>query len=139
LLAVALHYLITLAAREEALASARIDKRALGPCVPGFFFFFKYVKWLTAPRAANSCRWKASNDRLSSSSKGRVRENFLINQQMSTFTSEIRIESAESARVPIGEVDSADRRGQIHRFFIIIEGLNWENPNFSPMMYETRE
>jgi hypothetical protein len=26
------------------------------------------------------------NERLSSSSKGRVRENFLINQQMSTFT-----------------------------------------------------
>jgi hypothetical protein len=42
------------------------------------------------------------NDRLSSSSKGRVRENFLINQQMSTFAHEIRIESVEAARVPSG-------------------------------------
>ena len=72
------------------------------------------------------------NDRLSSSSKGRVRENFLINQQMSTFTLEIRIESAESASVPrclsmtsIMLVDYID---------FLLEGLNWENPNFSPFM-----
>jgi hypothetical protein len=58
------------------------------------------------------------NNRLSSSSKGRVRENLLINQQMSTFTPEIRIESAESARVPRGPVDSAGRPGPSHRFFI---------------------
>ena len=68
------------------------------------------------------------NDRLSSSSKGRVRENFLINQQMSTFTLEIRIESAESARVPSGAVDSIDRRGQLHRFLTV--GLRKGNPGF---------
>jgi hypothetical protein len=39
LLVVALHYLITLAAPEEAWASARIDKRALEPSVPGVLFF----------------------------------------------------------------------------------------------------
>ena len=72
------------------------------------------------------------NDRLSSSSKSRVRENFLINQQMSTFTLEIRIESAESASVPRGEVDSAGRRGQIHRFFLL--GLKWENQDVIRMM-----
>jgi hypothetical protein len=61
------------------------------------------------------------NDRLSSSSKGIVRENFLINQQMSTFTPEIRIESAESARVPRGEViDSADQRGPSYRIDLSI-------------------
>jgi hypothetical protein len=42
------------------------------------------------------------NDRSSSSSKGRVRENFLINQQMSTLTFEIRIESAKSVSLPRG-------------------------------------
>jgi hypothetical protein len=70
------------------------------------------------------------NDRLSSSLKGRVRENFLINQQMFTFTHEIRIESAESARVPSGAVDSTDRRGPSHRFFI--RRIKLGNPNFLP-------
>jgi hypothetical protein len=72
------------------------------------------------------------NDRLSSSSKGRVRENFLIYQQMSTFTTEIRIESAESARVPSGAVDSAGRRGPSHRFFI--RRIKLGKPEFSPLM-----
>jgi hypothetical protein len=44
LLTVALHYLVPLAAPEEAWASARIDKRALGPrlgpYVPGLLFLF---------------------------------------------------------------------------------------------------
>jgi hypothetical protein len=39
LLTVALHYLVTLAALEEARASARIDKRALGPSVHALLFF----------------------------------------------------------------------------------------------------
>jgi hypothetical protein len=39
LLTVALHYVVPLAAPEEAWASARIDKRALGPYVPGLLFF----------------------------------------------------------------------------------------------------
>jgi hypothetical protein len=39
LLTVVLHYLVPLAAPEEAWASARIDKRALGPSVPGLLFF----------------------------------------------------------------------------------------------------
>jgi hypothetical protein len=43
---------------------------------------------------------EGNDRRLSSSSKGRVRENFLINQQMSTFTSEILIEPTESASLP---------------------------------------
>jgi hypothetical protein len=60
LLAVALHYLIIMAAPEEAWASARIDKRALGPSVHGMLFFLKHEKGLTAPCAANSCRLKAT-------------------------------------------------------------------------------
>jgi hypothetical protein len=40
LLTVALHYLVSLAALEKAWASARIDKRALGPSVLGLLFFF---------------------------------------------------------------------------------------------------
>jgi hypothetical protein len=57
------------------------------------------------------------NNRLSSSSKGRVRENLLINQQMSTFTLKIRIESAESASVPHVPVNCTARPDQLHRFF----------------------
>jgi hypothetical protein len=41
-----------------------------------------------------------ANQRLSSSSKGRVRENFIISQQTSTFAREIRIELAESTSMP---------------------------------------
>jgi hypothetical protein len=58
------------------------------------------------------------NDRLSGSSKGRVQKKFLVNQQMSTFTPEIRIESAESASVPRCWSTSQISAGQIHRFFI---------------------
>jgi len=72
------------------------------------------------------------NDRLSSSSKGRVRENFLINQQMSTFTPEIRIESAESASLPRCRSIAQIFAGQLIDF--LLEGLNWENPNFSLWM-----
>jgi hypothetical protein len=53
------------------------------------------------------------NDSLSSSSKGRARKNFLINQQMSTFTSKIRIESAESASVPCCRSIAQIRAGQL--------------------------
>jgi hypothetical protein len=53
--------MVCMAAREEAWASARIDEIALGPCVPGMPFFFKSQNGLTAPCAANSCRWKATN------------------------------------------------------------------------------
>ena len=71
------------------------------------------------------------NDRLSSSSKGRVRENFLINQQMSTFTTEIRIESAESARVPSGELDSAvPARSIASNYF---SGLKIGKPGFNTL------
>jgi hypothetical protein len=45
LLTVALHFLVTLVAPEEAWASARIDKRALsGSNLPGMLFFLKYQK-----------------------------------------------------------------------------------------------
>jgi hypothetical protein len=78
-------------------------------------FFFKISKRpLVLPLEGND-RLSSS---LSSSSKGRVRENFLINQQMSTFTLEIRIESAESASVPCVPVDCTARPGRLHRFFI---------------------
>ena len=50
-----------------------------------------------------------------SSSKGRVREYFLITQQMSTFTTEILIESAESERVPSGERGRFCSAGEVHR------------------------
>jgi hypothetical protein len=39
LLTVALYYLVPLAATEEAWASARIDKRAFRPCLPGMMLF----------------------------------------------------------------------------------------------------
>ena len=76
------------------------------------------------------------NDRLSSSSKGRVRENFLINQQMSTFTSEIRIESAESASVPrCRSITSILPVDYIELFFLV---LKWENPDLIRFMLGLR-
>ena len=57
------------------------------------------------------------NDRLISSSKGRVPESFLINQQMSTFTFEIRIESGESASVPRCRSIAQICAGQLHQAF----------------------
>jgi hypothetical protein len=95
---IALHFRVHLAVAEEAWASSRIHKRAFRPCVPGLLFF-KISKKADGPLC---CRflYLERNDRLSSSSEGRVRENFRINQQMSTFTLEIRIESAEFASMP---------------------------------------
>jgi hypothetical protein len=69
------------------------------------------------------------NDRLSSFYTGKVRENFLINQRMSTFTPEIRIESAKAARVP--RCWSIGRSVPVNYIAFLLEGLNWEKSNFS--------
>jgi hypothetical protein len=74
--------------------------------------FLKSQNGLTAPCAAAGRQRPFERFFQRESSR-----NFLISQQMSTFTPEIRIESAESARVPSGLVDSVARPGQLIDFY----------------------